>query len=95
MTMVLVGGFALGVGAPLLLCVRETLVEIGLPFVRKSDLPGYVESRVLLGRIPACSASTIFPPPGILIVAEHRRMIPISSARGCSSSRSGGAEAPH
>jgi len=59
MTVVLVGGFALGVGAPLLLYVRETLVEIGLPFVRKSDLPGYVETRVLLGRIPADDTNLI------------------------------------
>jgi predicted NBD/HSP70 family sugar kinase len=53
MTVVLVGGFALGVGAPLLQAVRERLVEIGLPFIRKSDLGAYIESRVLLGRIPA------------------------------------------
>jgi hypothetical protein len=51
-TVVLVGGFALGVGGPLLACVRQALVEIGVPFVRGSDLPGYVETRVLLGRIP-------------------------------------------
>jgi predicted NBD/HSP70 family sugar kinase len=52
MTVVLVGGFALGVGAPLLTCLREALIEIGLPFIRKSELGGYVQSRVLLGRIP-------------------------------------------
>jgi predicted NBD/HSP70 family sugar kinase len=52
MTVVLVGGFALGVGEPLLTCVREALIEIGLPFVRESELAGYVESRLLLGRIP-------------------------------------------
>jgi predicted NBD/HSP70 family sugar kinase len=51
-TVVLVGGFALGVGGPLLTCVRQALVEIGVPFVRESDLPVYVETRVLLGRIP-------------------------------------------
>jgi glucokinase len=52
MTVVLVGGFALGVGAPLAALVRESLSEIGLPFIRKSDLSAYVDSRVLLGRIP-------------------------------------------
>jgi glucokinase len=51
-TVVLVGGFALGVGRPLLTCVREALVEIGLPFIRGSELSGYVQSRVLLGNIP-------------------------------------------
>ena len=51
-TVVLVGGFALGVGSPLVTCVRQALVEIGLPFVRESDLRSYVETRVLLGRIP-------------------------------------------
>jgi glucokinase len=53
MTVVLVGGFALGVGNPLVTLVRGALIDIGLPFIRKSDLPAYVESRVLLGRIPA------------------------------------------
>ncbi len=52
MTVVLVGGFALGVGSPLVTLVRGALVDIGLPFIRQSDLPGYVESRVLLGGIP-------------------------------------------
>ena len=51
MTVVLVGGFALGVGIPLVACVREALIDIGLPFIRKSDLAEYVETRVLLGRI--------------------------------------------
>ena len=51
-TVVLVGGFALGVGLPLLACVREALVGIGLPFIRASELSGYVHSRVLLGKIP-------------------------------------------
>ena len=51
MTVVLVGGFALGVGSPLVTSVREALVDIGLPFIRKADLAEYVESRVLLGRI--------------------------------------------
>jgi predicted NBD/HSP70 family sugar kinase len=53
MSVVFVGGFALGVGAPLVGLVRESLEEIGLPFIRKSDLFDYVDSRVLLGRIPA------------------------------------------
>ena len=53
MTVVLVGGFALGVGTPLLAAVREGLMETGLPFIRRADLAGYVESRVLLGRIPS------------------------------------------
>jgi predicted NBD/HSP70 family sugar kinase len=52
MTVVLVGGFALGVGVPLLMCAREALIEVGLPFILKSELTGYVESRLLLGRIP-------------------------------------------
>ncbi len=51
MTVVLVGGFALGVGAPFLACVREALIRVRLPFIRTSELEGYVESRVLLGRI--------------------------------------------
>jgi predicted NBD/HSP70 family sugar kinase len=53
MTVVLVGGFALGVGMPLLTRTREALIEIGVPFIRKSELAGYVETRVLLGGIPA------------------------------------------
>jgi len=53
MTVVFVGGFALGVGSPLVALARESLEEIGLPFIRKSDLAGYVDSRVLLGSIPA------------------------------------------
>lgn len=52
MTVVLVGGFALGVGAPLVDLVRESLRKIGIPFVKGSDLADYVDSRVLLGRIP-------------------------------------------
>ncbi len=52
MTVVLVGGFALGVGAPLVALVRESLKEIGLPFIKESDLSDYVDSRILLGRIP-------------------------------------------
>ena len=53
MTVVLVGGFALGVGIPLLTSVREALIEIGIPFIKRSELAEYVESRLLLGRIPA------------------------------------------
>jgi predicted NBD/HSP70 family sugar kinase len=53
MTVVLVGGFALGVGAPLLELVRQALVRIRLPFIRPSQLEAYVESRVLAGRVPA------------------------------------------
>jgi predicted NBD/HSP70 family sugar kinase len=59
MTVVLVGGFALGVGGPLLHGIRETLVEIGVPFVPKSDLASYIESRVLLGRIPADNTNLV------------------------------------
>lgn len=51
-TVVLVGGFALGVGSPLLACARQALIAIALPFIRRSDLAAYVESRLLLGRIP-------------------------------------------
>lgn len=53
LTVVFVGGFALGVGAPLVSRVQESLKEIGLPFFRKSDLSAYVDSRILLGGIPA------------------------------------------
>ncbi|MCX7038238.1 MAG: ROK family protein [Spirochaetes bacterium] len=53
MTVVFVGGFALGVGAPLVALVQESLKEISLPFIKKSDLSAYVDSRFLLGRIPA------------------------------------------
>jgi glucokinase len=52
-TIVFVGGFALGVGMPLVTLVREALLEIALPFIRKPELAAYVESRVLLGTIPA------------------------------------------
>ena len=51
-TVVLVGGFALGVGIPLLTSLREALMETGLPFIKRSELAEYVKSRVLLGRIP-------------------------------------------
>jgi predicted NBD/HSP70 family sugar kinase len=59
MTVVLVGGFALGVGVPLLTSAREALIEIGLPFIRKSKLTEYVESRLLLGKIPADDTNLI------------------------------------
>jgi glucokinase len=59
MTVVLVGGFALGVGVPLLTSARKALIEIGLPFVRKSALTDYVESRLLLGKIPADDTNLI------------------------------------
>jgi len=52
-TVVLVGGFALGVGTPLLACAHEALMGIGLPFIRATALADYVHSRVLLGKIPA------------------------------------------
>jgi predicted NBD/HSP70 family sugar kinase len=52
-TVVFVGGFALGVGTPFLSLVREALVEIALPFIRRSELAPYVESRVLLGKVPS------------------------------------------
>jgi glucokinase len=53
MTIVLVGGFALGVGTPLLMCTRAALRDIGLPFMRKSDVEDFVAQRLLLGKIPA------------------------------------------
>jgi hypothetical protein len=53
MTVVLVGGFALGVGVPLLELVREQLLEVRVPFVQQERLEEYVRSRVLLGAIPA------------------------------------------
>jgi len=59
MTVVLVGGFALGVGVPLLAAVRQALIEIGLPFIPMSELPRYVESRLLLGRIPGDDTNLI------------------------------------
>jgi glucokinase len=59
MTVVLVGGFALGVGTPLLSLARQALIEIGLPFIKKSDLAEYVSSRLLLGRIPADDTNLI------------------------------------
>lgn len=53
MTIVLVGGFALGVGTPLLDLVRKSLIKIGIPFLGKgTDVENYVKSRVLLGTIP-------------------------------------------
>ena len=59
MTVVLVGGFALGVGAPLLDLARQAMIEIGLPFIRKSVLSEYVSSRLLLGRIPSDDTNLI------------------------------------
>ncbi len=59
MTVVLVGGFALGVGVPILTAVRQALIEIRLPFIPRSELTGYVESRLLLGRIPADDTNLI------------------------------------
>jgi glucokinase len=59
MTVVLVGGFALGVGVPLLAAVRQALIEIGLPFIPRSELARYVESRLLLGRIPGDDTNLI------------------------------------
>jgi len=53
MTVVFTGGFALGVGEPLLLLVRDCLRNIGIPFISKGDLNGFIEKRVMLGKIPS------------------------------------------
>jgi glucokinase len=53
MTIVLVGGFALGTGGVLLELVRGALRETGIPFVKRSELAAFVEARILLGAIPA------------------------------------------
>jgi predicted NBD/HSP70 family sugar kinase len=53
MTVVLVGGFALGMGNVLVDFVRGALRESGVPFVRQSEVDRFVQTRVLLGAIPA------------------------------------------
>ncbi len=53
MTVILVGGFALGVGSVLVDFLRAELRASGIPFVRSQDLVQFAESRVLIGAIPA------------------------------------------
>lgn len=53
MTVVFVGGFALGAGDILLDLVRGALRETGIPFVRPAEVAGFVETRILLGAIPS------------------------------------------
>jgi len=53
MTVVLVGGFALGVGGVLVEFLRAEMRESGIPFVKRQELARFVETRVLVGAIPA------------------------------------------
>jgi len=53
MTVVFTGGFALGVGEPLLLLVKNCLRDSGIPFINVSSLDEFIEKRVLLGKIPS------------------------------------------
>jgi glucokinase len=53
MTVVFTGGFALGVGEPLLILVKDCLRVNGIPFIRRSNLDSFIEKRVLLGKIPS------------------------------------------
>lgn len=53
MTVVFVGGFALGVGGVLLDLVRGALRESGIPFVGPAEVASFVETRILLGAIPS------------------------------------------
>jgi hypothetical protein len=76
---VLVGGFALGVGTPLLICVREALVRIGIPFIRRSELSRYVESRVLLGRIPGDDTNLVGA--RLFLSQAERESLPPASTR--------------
>jgi len=53
MTIVFTGGFALGMGEPLLILVKNCLKNSGIPFIDKSSLDGFINERVLLGKIPS------------------------------------------
>ena len=53
MTIVFTGGFALGVGEPLPLLVKNCLKESGIPFIDKNSLDFFINERVLLGKIPS------------------------------------------
>lgn len=52
-TVVFTGGFALGVGEPLLTLVKECLKDNGVPFVSRRSLDSFAETRILLGKIPS------------------------------------------
>jgi glucokinase len=52
MTVVLVGGFALALGGAFVGLLVESLTEYGVPFVDRRHLPGFLDSRILLGAVP-------------------------------------------
>jgi predicted NBD/HSP70 family sugar kinase len=59
MTVVLVGGFALGVGSTLADFLRTELTATGIPFVPRQGLARFVETRVLVGAIPADATNLV------------------------------------
>lgn len=71
MTVVFVGGFALGTGHVLIDLVREALCESGIPFVRRAELDGFVETRILLGTIPADRTNLVGA--RLFLLQEERR----------------------
>ena len=51
-TVVFVGGFALGVGEVLLDLVRVELMETGVPFIDRRNLESFLQTAILLGSVP-------------------------------------------
>jgi glucokinase len=71
MTVVLVGGFALGAGHVFLDLLRDALMESGIPFVGRERLSRFVENRVLLGTVPAEETNLVGA--GFFLLQEERR----------------------
>jgi predicted NBD/HSP70 family sugar kinase len=71
MTVVFVGGFALGTGYVLIDLVRGALRVSGIPFVRRGEVERFVETRVLLGTIPADRTNLVGA--RLFLLQEERR----------------------
>jgi predicted NBD/HSP70 family sugar kinase len=71
MTVVFVGGFALGTGHVLIDLVREALRDQGIPFVRRTELDRFVQTRILLGNIPADRTNLVGA--RLFLLQEERR----------------------
>jgi len=72
MTVVLVGGFALGVGSVLVDFLRSALRASGIPFVRCDELVRFVQERVLIGAIDA-DATNLVGARMFLLQKERRK----------------------
>jgi len=71
MTVVFVGGFAIGTGNVLIDFVRDALRESGIPFVGRAEVDRFVETRILLGTIPADRTNLVGA--RLFLLQEERR----------------------